>query len=77
MRGITLRKGNAFLLPDTFWEIRARNWAIWCERFGEIRLAGVIKGMSPMSGRVIRHVPEAGRRGLVISLRASGGTPVA
>lgn len=62
MRGITLRKGSAFLLPDTFWEIRAgQNWAILgANGSGKSVLAGVIKGNVPyVRGEVIRHVPEA------------------
>jgi len=66
LTGVTLRKGNALLLPDTFWEIRTgQNWAILgANGSGKSLLAGAVKGDVPcVRGELVRHVPEvAGKR---------------
>ncbi len=62
MKGVTLRKGNVLLLPDTCWEIRTgQNWAILgANGSGKSILARAVKGDVPyVRGELIRHVPEA------------------
>lgn len=62
LRGVTLRRGDALLLPDTSWEIRTgQNWAILGGNgSGKSVLAGAVRGDVPyVRGRLIRHVPEA------------------
>lgn len=62
MRGVALRKGNAMLLPDTFWEIRTgQNWAILgANGSGKSVLARAVKGDVPVvRGELVRHSPDA------------------
>jgi molybdate transport system ATP-binding protein len=62
MQRITLRKGEAMLLPETSWEIRTgQNWAILgANGSGKSVLARAVKGDVPyVRGKMIRHTPEA------------------
>ncbi len=62
LNGVTLRRGEVLLLPDTSWEIRrGQNWAILGENgSGKSVLARAVRGDVPyVRGRLIRHVPEA------------------
>ncbi len=62
LRGVTLRRGDTLLLPDTTWEIRTgQNWAILGGNgSGKSVLAGAVRGDIPhVRGELIRHLPEA------------------
>ena len=62
MDRVTLRKGDAMLLPETSWEIRSgQNWAILGPNgSGKSVLARAVKGDVPyVRGKLIRHAPEA------------------
>ncbi|MEE4608575.1 MAG: ATP-binding cassette domain-containing protein [Desulfobacteraceae bacterium] len=63
MHAVTLRKGQAHLLPDTSWQIcRGQQWVILGPNgSGKSTLARAVRGdVAHVRGTITRHVPEAG-----------------
>ena len=63
MHAVTLRKGQAHLLPDTSWQIcRGQHWVILGPNgSGKSTLARAVRGdVVHVRGTITRHVPEAG-----------------